>query len=217
MKKYDEINFKGLDWYVLDTNEDKTKLLLKNVLDEERIKKYADDDFMINGHDVRHQDNIRPFDWDKSYIKNVILPNFIKDLGIECEVDLLSKEEAEGLTEEIRECDDWYWTKTPYSSSSNFAWNVNSSGFVNYGNNVYSANGVRPVLVISTTLLVSEDEFIDIEEIILDNGGRIISQYADATHYVTTNIKDREVYVKLINDLIKNQKKIIERLNNERD
>ena len=64
-------------------------------------------------------------------------------------------------------------------------------------------------------ILDEEEEFIDIEEIVLNNDGRIISSYADATHYVTTNIKDREIYIKLINQIIKNQKLIINKLKEE--
>lgn len=64
-------------------------------------------------------------------------------------------------------------------------------------------------------ILDEEDEFIDIEEIKLTSDGDIKGYYNGETHHITTNIKDKEVYIKLLNQLIKNQKKIIERLSNE--
>lgn len=60
-----------------------------------------------------------------------------------------------------------------------------------------------------------EEEFEDIEEIELANDEKIKGYYNGGTHYMTTNVKDREVYIKLINQLIKNQKKIIQMLNKE--
>ena len=58
---------------------------------------------------------------------------------------------------------------------------------------------------------IIEDEFIDIEEIKLERDD-ILGYYNGASHRMTTNVKDREVYIKIINNLIKNQKKIIERV-----
>lgn len=149
MKKYDLIRFKDLEWYVLSTDENKTKLLLKDILDKERIKRYSDDDFMIMFSSVRHQDTIRPFDWNNSYIKNVILPKFKNDLGLNCEVDLLTKEEVEKLPTKIRECNNWYWTKSPLAGNSNNALYVYSTGSVD---NWYSIRhlGVRPILILNT-------------------------------------------------------------------
>ena len=37
---------------------------------------------------------------------------------------------------------------TPNSGNANNVWNVNSSGNVNWNNNAYNANGVRPALYI---------------------------------------------------------------------
>ena len=63
-------------------------------------------------------------------------------------------------------------------------------------------------------LEIIEDEFIDIEEIKLERDD-ILGYYNGASHRMTTNVKDREVYIKIINNLIKNQKKIIDKLNKE--
>lgn len=60
-----------------------------------------------------------------------------------------------------------------------------------------------------------EDEFIDIEEIKLTSDGDIKGYYNGETHHITTNIKDKEVYIKLLNQLIKNQKLIINKLKEE--
>ena len=153
MKKYDEISYKGLRWIVIEEIDEEVKLLLKNILDEERIKKYSDDEWYINGKYVAHTSDIRPpFNWDKSYIKNTILPNFLKDLDVDGNMDLLTKEEVENLPKGIREIDDWYWTKTNYENDGRYAmaWFVHCGGGV-YGYDVDSAGivGVRPVITIS--------------------------------------------------------------------
>lgn len=136
----------NLDWIYLGEEGNKEKYLLKDVLDNERIAKYADDEFMYNGHDVRHQDTIRPFDWNKSYIKNTILPAFKKDLNVDYELDLLSIDEIRELPDEIRECNDWYWTKTPHSDSTNSVWYVHTYGYVDYASANGTSYGVRPVI-----------------------------------------------------------------------
>lgn len=63
--------------------------------------------------------------------------------------------------------------------------------------------------------VLDEEEFNNIKEIELTNDEKIKGYYNGGTHYMTTNVKDREVYIKLINQLIKNQKKIIQKLNKE--
>ena len=215
MKKYDEIKFQGLDWYVIDFNNDEVKLLLKDVLDEERIKKYSDDDFMINKHEVRHQDNIREFDWDKSYIKNTILPNFKNDLNIECEVDLLKKEEVENLQDEIKKCNDWYWTKTKNSSNAYDAFFVISSGYVYYIGNAYDACGVRPVVVLKSDIFLSEEarqescnEKIEkeIEKIKIDEKNRI--QALSTGNFVYKVNQPTKIIIYKINELIDELKKL---------
>lgn len=57
-----------------------------------------------------------------------------------------------------------------------------------------------------------KEEFEDIEQIQLKDG-RIISNYDGENHYITTNVKDKEVYIKRINQLIINQKKLIDVVN----
>ena len=151
-KKYDEISYKKLRWIVIEETDEEVKLLLKNILDEERIEKYSDDEWYINEKYVVHTSDIRaPFNWDKSYIKNTILPNFLKDLDVDGNIDLLTKEEVENLPEEIRGSNDWYWTKTNYENDDRYAraWFVSQYGVL-YGYGASSTScGVRPVITIS--------------------------------------------------------------------
>ena len=106
----EKIKFKDLDWYVLEKDEENIKLLLADVLDEEHIKKYVDDEWYRDGYKVRHSSDIRAnaHGWEDSYIKNIVLDNFKKDLGIDCEVTLLTKDEALNLDPEIGCCNNWY-------------------------------------------------------------------------------------------------------------
>lgn len=199
-----EIRFKDLDWYVLEEKDGITKLLLKNVLNKERIKKYADDDFMYNDEYVRHQDTIRPYDWDKSYIKNIILPNFLNDLGVDAEIDLLSIDEVRDLPDEIKECDLSYWTKSR-SDNSNYAFDVYNDGGVD-DDIVRYYNAVRPVLYLKSVNLFGEEarrksctQKINIEKINLD-------------YSISNEICD-EVVRKTLCDIIENQRTHEDKIN----
>ena len=154
MKK---IKFKDLDWYVIEEIDDSVKLLLKNVLDEERIRKYSNDDWYVDGYEVRLTNDVKPpFDWEKSYVKNIILENFKNDLGIECDITIPSKEYIEKLPIEIRKCNCWYWTNTPsYFLAANayaYVYYVHPTGELYQWGNVTTSHGVRPIIILKKEL-----------------------------------------------------------------
>lgn len=154
------ITFKSLEWLVTKDNNTTIAMILKNVLDEERIKKYVTDEELRNGFEVVMTDTIKSISWEQSFIYNVVLPKFKEDLGINCEVTLPSKEEIEELSLEIRECDHYYWTRTPrkngetVESSASFA-GVSGGGSYDVWVASYSG-GVRPLLIIDKELLEEE-------------------------------------------------------------
>lgn len=158
------IEFKDLEWIVLEENEDTTRLLLKDVLDEERIKKYSNDDWYIDGCYVAHSDNARPpFDWNKSYIKNVILEEFKKDLDVDCEIDLLSREEIENLNNEVKQCNRAYWTKSDASDEDDrlsYAWNVIRNGSLSSNLVDIDFCGLRPVIILKSKYLTCDNEVV---------------------------------------------------------
>ena len=151
-----EIKFKDLDWYVIEEIDDSVKLLLKNVLDEERIKKYSSDDWYVDGYEVRLTNDVKPpFDWEKSYVKNIILENFKNDLGIECDITIPSKEYIEKLPIEIRKCNCWYWTNTPsYFNAAAYAYVsfVSPAGELGLWYCVTNSFGVRPIITLKKEL-----------------------------------------------------------------
>ena len=152
-----EIKFKDLDWYVIEETDDSVKLLLKNVLDEGRIEKYSNDDWYVNGYEVRLTNDVKPpFDWEKSYVKNIILENFKNDLGIECDITIPSKEYIEKLPIEIRKCNCWYWTNTPsyFNAAGAYAsvFSVNPAGELDLRYHVANSNGVRPIITLKKEL-----------------------------------------------------------------
>ena len=159
-----ELKFKGLDFiYIGDAEDGRKKILLKDVLTEEQIKKYCEDNKYRDGKEVRHSFNLYPpFNWKDSYIKTVILPNFIKDLGLseeDVEATLLSKEEVESLPEDIKKCNAWYWTKSNASNETDkfaYAWYVFSDGYVDR-DDVYFTYSVRPVFYLDSALICSDE------------------------------------------------------------
>lgn len=50
-----------------------------------------------------------------------------------------------------------WWLRSPYTSSTNYVWNVSSSGFYYNSRNASNSHGIRPALVLPSTLLVSDD------------------------------------------------------------
>lgn len=148
------IKFKGYEWIKLEENDGKTRLFLKNTLDEDTLEKCVEDKWYLDGCEVRLAENLKPpFNWENSYVKKVVLENFKKILGIECDVDLISKEEAEELNLDVRESDNWYWTKT----SSNYdkyacVFAVGYSGDLD-DHGADGTIGLRPVIQLDTKLL----------------------------------------------------------------
>lgn len=157
-KLYEEIKWKGLDWIIIGLDNENIRLLLKDVIPRNILEEIIKDKwYLASDNDVIMSDNIRPpFNFEESYINTDILPEFLSYLDIEdrqgiADIDLLTKEEVENLPEEVKECNDWYWTKTNYESDSKYAyvWYVYSSGNL-YGSGVAGTGiGLRPAVSLS--------------------------------------------------------------------
>ena len=50
-----------------------------------------------------------------------------------------------------------WWLRSPYTSNSSYAWLVNSDGYSVSASNCSSSYGIRPALILPSTLLVSDD------------------------------------------------------------
>ncbi len=153
------IKFKGYEWIKLGENEGKTRLFLKNILDKETLEKCVEDKWYLDDNKVILSENIKsPFDWENSYAKKVILENFKKNLGIECDIDLISKEEVERLKEDIKICNDCYWTKTAIEYEKfGRVFFVYASGCID-DNYTVDTNGLRPVIQLDTKLLKQNND-----------------------------------------------------------
>lgn len=153
-KLYEEIKWKGLDWIIIGLDNDNIRLLLKDVIPRSILEEIIEDKwYLASDNDVIMSDNVRPpFNFEESYINTDILPEFLSYLDIEdrqgiADIDLLSKEEVENLPEEVKRCNDWYWTKSNYEGDSKYArvWNVLSTGGLDYLN-VTGGLGLRPAV-----------------------------------------------------------------------
>lgn len=155
LKKQVTVNFKGLEWYVLKTNAEKTTLLLKDVLSSEIIKKIATKQYSCFDNNVYHFRSKVLFVWSRSYIKTIILPRFKELLEIEGEVDLLNKFQCVKLPKEVLKTSCDYWLKSStvshptYSPTVHF---ISSEGEIKTSL-VNGMHAVRPILTISTKLL----------------------------------------------------------------
>ena len=95
---------------------------ITNNYDESLVRLYINSDRFIEKLGVNKKD---------------IITHYLDDY-----ITLLSKEEFENYEELIRDYSGWYWTRSTYSFTTNYACNINTNGSINYGN-VSSANRVR--------------------------------------------------------------------------
>lgn len=166
-KLYEEIKWKGLDWIIIGLDNENIRLLLKDVIPRSILEEIIEDKwYLASDNNVIMSDNIRPpFNFEESYVNTDILPEFLFNLDIEdrqgiADIDLLTKEEVENLPEEVKKCNDWYWTKTNYESDSKYAyvWNVYSSGNLYSSNVTGSTLGLRPAVSLSLESFNLESE-----------------------------------------------------------
>lgn len=161
-----EIKRWGYDWYIIDSNEETTVLMMKDVLSEEEIKKYTNDKIMLYEKYVRYSDNIRCNEWNKSFIFILLNGEFLKqnpDLAEEInEIRLPKKEEIESLEDyKIRGASTLYWTCTPYEDNDDSrirrAFSVYSYG--DLGDHFVDSGGaVRPAVTIATSTLQTKKD-----------------------------------------------------------
>lgn len=161
-KKYDEVTIGDNIYFVLKVDDEKHEVTycMKDVLSREEMLKYFTDKWYQDNTDycVRYNSDIRNNRFEDSYIYKVLNSTFkedkLKGLDLIGNVRLLTKEEAEGLDEEHRNINRYYWTMTPYTDmkklefgSYAYVFRVDSSGGLS-GNIVSGTYGVRPVFTL---------------------------------------------------------------------
>ena len=157
--RIETIEFRGYEWIVLQRNNGKVKLLLKNVLDGQTISYCRLDKWYFDGYEVKFASTMKPpLKWKHSYMKTVILENFKRLLDVDCTVDLLSKKDIEKLDKDIVCCGASYWTKD-IDNDSEF---VKITAVTSYGtiddDAAFHYCGVRPVIVINVDDLEKGDK-----------------------------------------------------------
>lgn len=194
------INYKNIEWYVLEKTEEYTKLLAKECLSEDIIKDICEtESFWGNG--MTHANNLKyGYSWEKSNIRKVLNDKFLdKYLDIndlfKKEVKLLTKEEVDGLDDDIKSCGEWYWTMTSYQDSTSRVWIVDDDGGL-YNGSVFGSNGaVRPVIYLNSKNLdkeqTKENKKTKIERLTYEN-----------TFENNSELEAQEILVKKINELI---------------
>ena len=154
------INYKNIEWIVLEENEDYKKLITKNILPKEIME-----DLTGNNSSYCAFDNVNN-NYETSTIR-MIIQNFVvrylneSDLIKQDNGDyarLIKAEEVIGYDNELTQCNDWYWTMTPFfSKDMSRAWRVNRNGNLNYdpvSNDTY--DGVRPVIYLKSNISISK-------------------------------------------------------------
>lgn len=174
-KTGDTVKYNNYDWYVIKVNDNNITLMMKDVLDEEKIKKcFTDKNYLDDDNDVRFNIDKTNFDWNDTYIKKVLNSTFLEEFNKE-ELNLMKTNydedkysddyiriptirEVEKLDINIRKSNKYYWTMSPYIFSSYnaiaYVWTVSSTGYL-YDFWPTSGFGVRPVINISSDIMTS--------------------------------------------------------------
>jgi len=166
------IPFGGMDWIILESEENMTRLLAKESIgdmpfDEDNSNNWTNSSLRayLNGKFletlIANDANPNAFLQD-TY--SLIADDGLDDYGssVDC-VGLLSVDQYRKYRRIISNLDDWWWLITPYSATSNgyshSVRRVGTAGTLNYGNACYGGDGVRPALTLkSNFFLYTESE-----------------------------------------------------------
>lgn len=171
-KLYDVVKYNNFEWYVIKTNNNEVRLLLKETLDNEEMEQIFGEELDEDKDIYFNKEN--NFDWKDSIIRkvlnevfinkfnkeelNIMHTNYDENKGSKDYIKLLTIREVEKLPEEIRKSDRAYWTMSPstfYSwDGSADVWHVNGDGNLN---NYWTTStlGVRPVISLKSEYLIN--------------------------------------------------------------
>ena len=180
MKKYDLVKYNNYEWYIIDIDNDKVILFLKDILSKEEMQELFDEDLLDDDKDVRFNYDYKNWRWSDSPIRQVLNTkwlskfnkNELEQMKTEIEfnnekmitndfVRLLSYEESQKIPLEILKSSGYgYWLGSPslVDYDDAFVRVVGSSG-ASDDDCVDVARGVRPAvsvkLVTGTVKLVT--------------------------------------------------------------
>lgn len=131
------------------------KFVATTILSEEIIDNIVEDKrFLDDNKDVRYNNDIFDNSWENSFIRKVLNESFkdkyLDNLELAEEVRCLTKEEAEELSDNLKETERYgYWTMSPYHYSGSYAgvFYVDSNGNLS-DDRVYGTYGLRPVFTL---------------------------------------------------------------------
>lgn len=155
-KLYDEVQYNGYSWYIIDKKGDNVILLAKECLQDEKMQFNIKNDFDWNNSLIRQKLN-KEFveNFDEKHL-NMMYTNYDENKYSNDLIRLLTIREVEKLPKEVKECNKDYWTMSPsyFSSWDGGArvWGVYGDGRLNY---YWTANtlGVRPVINLKSKYL----------------------------------------------------------------
>lgn len=152
----------GIEWKCFKKENGKDYLTTSDVLSAEVLKEIVDNEMNRYENGMRYNTNVLDSSWENSIPRKVLNDRFkdkyLKDIELDEEVRLLTKEEVENLDDEFHEVSDWYWTMTEDTPSSNYAYvffvNGSSSPGVLDSIGVWDTlPGVRPVISLNSETL----------------------------------------------------------------
>lgn len=173
LKLYDVVKYNNFEWYVIKTNNNEVRLLLKETLDNEEMEQIFGEELDEDKDIYFNKEN--NFDWKDSIIRkglnevfinkfnkeelNIMHTNYDESKGSKDYIKLLTIREVEKLPEEIRKSDRDYWTMSPsYFRSWHgdaYVWCVFGGGYLYDFYWTALTLGVRPVISLKSEYLIN--------------------------------------------------------------
>ena len=155
-KLYDEVQYNGYSWYIIDKKEDNIILLAKECLQDEEMQFNSKNDFDWNNSLIKQKLNEEFIEKFNEEHLNMMYTNYDENKYSNDLIRLLTIREIEELPEEVRKCGDYYWTMSPSNFYSWYGgagvWVVSGDGHLS-GSWTTHALGVRPVINLKSEYL----------------------------------------------------------------
>ena len=168
-KIYDLVNYNGYEWIVIDVEDNKLTLMMKNCFPKEKMKAIFKEEYLTEDGGIKYSLNKTCNDWNKTEIKRGLNNEFLEEFNKDELIKMKTNYDTDKYSydyiripkiREIKRLDSnrvkpnfVCWTMSPsnFSATSGHAngWMEYLAGILTNWN-IYSSLGVRPVITLKS-------------------------------------------------------------------
>ena len=169
-KIYDLVNYNGYEWIVIDVEDNKLTLMMKNCFPKEKMKAIFKEEYLTKDGGIKYSLNKTCNDWNKTEIKRGLNNEFLEEFNKDELIKMKTNYDTDKYSydyiripkiREIKRLDSnrvkpnfVCWTMFPsnFSAPDGYAreWVENSAGYLYYWRWVTAWNGARPVITLKS-------------------------------------------------------------------